>query len=156
MLRQLVLRSMWNFPVRIKVRIPSSDLLSTAERSLNGLGELDHFWELSHREILYLMRYLWDTVHVWTCFWKRCHSTLVKEARDVSKYLLVLQSLSVRLHVWDVFRAISDKYKADDSAVFFKMWASNRKSFIWRNTSPVQTLRKMSGSRAAGRSMECS
>lgn len=43
MLRQLVLRSMWNFPVRIKVRIPSSDLLSTAERSLNGLGELDHF-----------------------------------------------------------------------------------------------------------------
>ena len=41
MLRQLVLRSMWNFPVRIKVRIPSSDLLSTAERSLNGLGELE-------------------------------------------------------------------------------------------------------------------
>jgi len=119
MLRQLVLRSMWNFPVRIKVRIPSSDLLSTAERSLNGLGELDHSWELSHREILYLMRYLWDSVHVWTCFWKRCHSTLVEEALDVSKYLLVLQSLSVKLHVWDVFRAITDKYKADDSAVLF-------------------------------------
>ena len=39
---------------------------------------------------------------------------------------------------------------------YFLMWASNRKSFIWRNTSPVQTLRKMSGSRTAGRSMECS
>lgn len=40
MLRQLVLRSMWHFPVRIKVRIPSSDLLSTAERSLNSLVSL--------------------------------------------------------------------------------------------------------------------
>ena len=51
MLRQLFLRSMWHFPVRIKVRIPSSDLFSI-ERSLNGLdvaSDLDPFESATER-----------------------------------------------------------------------------------------------------------